>query len=165
MENREHLIDIVEGMKPGETTNIQGNEEKLSELCELHSLKLQHMGHDWFKISCPSKPSASKMGQIVSTLESYKTGNVAVPFEVGYVRQIVSKWNSSRKDCFKVGKTDEDTAVVYKNVEDRDFIRDSEYDAIKLNFNTRLMDLKTRIRPDAFFDGETEDDSENEDLI
>lgn len=109
-----------------------------------------------FKMMLPHVKTQSKMSQIVDLLRNYQRSMVVVPFDIAYVRQIVSKYNAANEKDFKVG-THGDDVVVYREFEEWDVITQDEFDEYERDMVERIGEMRGRIED---IDEEIDDDEE-----
>lgn len=135
------ILEMVSNLKSGEKIVIQYDGNQLKELTEqLPNIDVQlnspSEGMHTIKRAKNNQPSASK--QIMQALNGYKTGFISLPYPDAYVRQIVSKFNKVNNANFKVKCTKGEMPSIYKELEDREFITQAEFEAFELSMLAKL---------------------------
>jgi hypothetical protein len=105
---------------------------------------------NWFRVTKKAPKQMSAKSEIEKYCQTYKGGLVEVDKPLAYVRVIVSSYNSQHGAKFSV-KAIDGKAHIYCDVEDRKFITRSEFLAIADDYQQKLNEFKSRVRPDEFF--------------
>lgn len=158
MQKRELIMSIVSGLKPGESAHITGDEDSIIEMCAEIDVEVKNMGHDIVRVHRPKDKGTSMSSKINKLMHDYKRGHVVAPYPSRYVRQIVSKYNASNNENFKVTATDGDTPKIYKEIEDCKFITQDDFDVWDAMIMAKRDEMLQRIVVDDHFESSDDDD-------
>ena len=161
----ESIKSMVEQMNPGESMLIPYNLEQSVDLMHGINVNIIPIDNESFKIQKPNKKGPSKFAQITRLLENYKRGEMIVPFEIAYVRQVVSKYNSKHAIGRFTIKCENDNVFVSKHIKHWNEITESEFNQYENEVIHELANLKRKIVVESEFVPLVLDDEINENQL
>lgn len=107
------------------------------------------VGH--FMVTVPPKKTTSSKKDIENAMQVYPGGMFKIDHPSHYVRVVVTQYNKAKGTNFRVKHEDGNT-FIYKDGMEREYVRQSEYEARKKQFLAELEAMRPLVRPDDFFE-------------
>lgn len=104
-----------------------------------------------FKVSKSDTSKMSAKREIEIACANCDESNVLLNHDIRYVRVIVSQFNRTH-GCKVLVRKVGDGIIVTADPQSKPWIRKEEYDAIKLEYEAKLSELRRKVRTDEFFD-------------
>lgn len=149
------FVEMFENTKPGKYTYFIGSADSIHaalEECGNPVHTVQNPGEDGLNMVCrvlkPPRKGGEKKQMLVRAMDKYTHRDIAYALPIAYVRSLVSTYNKETDRPFIVLQQG-DLVIVRRKLEDRDYIRQEEFDVIKQKHRNLELLLADKIRTSA----------------
>lgn len=142
----EDKLKVIEEMKPGENSYIEGDLQEIRDACaKIGDFLVSMISPTMCKVQRIKSSEPSDRQKVIDILDGYKKGKVPVKVPTAYVRVIVSGYNKQNGTKFKVSSKGALESVIFLDGYDRLELTKDEFEKYERDMLLQIERMRVRI--------------------